>query len=281
MHLRAALILGIAAWIWGLLCPAAHGQLRGGTMHSVLTAPWQVDVAPFYLWLPATEGDVTILGRSLSIGTDIGETEATGALGSLLQLNMGATGRVEVRKGDLVSTFDLLYLNVGHQTDSPFGNLDFQFEVLNVEFGAGYRLFEWPLGAAGGTPTLAFEVLGGGRYVSLDTEADFDLTAGPITTQEELAADVDWLDPFVGGRVRLDLSRRLTFVVRGDAGGFGVGSDLTWTVQGGVLFHVTPLFSVGVGYRVMDIDYTQGSGLSRFAFDVLLHGPQVGMVFHF
>ena len=90
-------------------------------MHSVLTAPWQVDVAPFYLWLPATEGDVTILGRSLSIGTDIGETEATGALGSLLQLNMGATGRVEVRKGDLVSTFDLLYLDVGHQTTAPLG----------------------------------------------------------------------------------------------------------------------------------------------------------------
>jgi opacity protein-like surface antigen len=140
---------------------------------------------------------------------------------------------------------------------------------------------KWPLGARGGRPTLTLEALAGGRYVSLTTEADFDLTAGPIRTKEELAVDVDWLDPFVGGRVRVDLSSRLTVAVRGDAGGFGVGSDLTWTVQGGVLFHVTRLFSVGAGYRVMDIDYSQGRGLRRFAFDVLLHGPELGLVFHF
>jgi len=29
------------------------------------------------------------------------------------------------------------------------------------------------------------------------------------------------------------------------------------------------------------IDYAQGSGLRRFAFEVLLHGPQLGLVFHF
>jgi hypothetical protein len=35
------------------------------------------------------------------------------------------------------------------------------------------------------------------------------------------------------------------------------------------------------GYRVLDIDYDEGSGTSRFVYDVLSHGPAFGSVLRF
>jgi len=64
-------------------------------------------------------------------------------------------------------------------------------------------------------------------------------------------------------------------------GGFGVGSEFTWNLVGTLQYHLSRTVSLGVGYRALDIDYEQGSGASRFKFDVLMHGPVPGAVFHF
>lgn len=77
------------------------------------------------------------------------------------------------------------------------------------------------------------------------------------------------------------VSKRITLGVRGDVGGFGVGSDLTWSLVGSIQYHVSRQVSVGGGYRALDIDYTQGSGANRSALDVLMHGPLLGAVFRF
>ena len=38
---------------------------------------------------------------------------------------------------------------------------------------------------------------------------------------------------------------------------------------------------IWLGYRVMSIDYDKGSGTSKFAFDVVMHGPTVGFGWRF
>jgi hypothetical protein len=81
--------------------------------------------------------------------------------------------------------------------------------------------------------------------------------------------------------VLLTLSRQVTLVVRGDVGGFGVGSELTWNLVGNFLYQVSRTVYLSVGYRALDMDYEQGSGASRFKFDMLLHGPVLGAVFRF
>jgi hypothetical protein len=85
----------------------------------------------------------------------------------------------------------------------------------------------------------------------------------------------------VGGRLLLTLSERVTLVVRGDAGGFGVGSELTWNLIGNVQYHLSRTVSLGMGYRAFSIDYEKGSGNDRFRYDVLMHGPALGAAFHF
>jgi hypothetical protein len=83
------------------------------------------------------------------------------------------------------------------------------------------------------------------------------------------------------GRMLLTLAERFTFGVQGDIGGFGAGSQFTWNVEGVFLYRVAHLVSLGVGYRALDIDYQRGSGATKFTFDMLIHGPLLGAVFHF
>jgi AhpD family alkylhydroperoxidase len=77
--------------------------------------------------------------------------------------------------------------------------------------------------------------------------------------------------------------RFITFtnIVRGDVGGFGIGSDLTWNLVGTFQYYLSRAVSLDVGYRAFDIDYDQGSGATLFKFDVLMHGPRLGVVFRF
>jgi hypothetical protein len=36
-----------------------------------------------------------------------------------------------------------------------------------------------------------------------------------------------------------------------------------------------------LGYRALSVDYTKGDGLSRYEYDVLMHGPIVGLSMKF
>ena len=47
---------------------------------------------------------------------------------------------------------------------------------------------------------------------------------------------LEWVDPFVGLRVRHQLSPGSELQFLGDVGGFGVGSDFTWQLFGGYSF---------------------------------------------
>jgi hypothetical protein len=163
-------------------------------------------------------------------------------------------------------------------TTGQGGETDVTSELLITEFGAGYRLGTWPLSPLV-HPSLAVDALAGGRYVFL--ESGLQLTGGPLGGRVDVERDVDWIEPFVGGRLTLAFSERMTFGVRGDVGGFGIGSDFTWNVVGTFQYHLSRTVALSVGYRALDIDYEQGSGVNQFQFDVLMHGPLLGAVFHF
>ena len=75
--------------------------------------------------------------------------------------------------------------------------------------------------------------------------------------------------------------RRHEFTLSGDVGGFGVGSEFSWQAIGAYRFdfaktsHVT--WSGMIGYRALYVDYERGTGVTRYEFDVLQHGPVVGI----
>ena len=184
------------------------------------------------------------------------------------------TVRAEARKGNALLTLDLLYTNLEENTQTDIGlGVTTQTEQLILEFGGGYHLLDWFLTGVG-KPTLLVDFLAGGRFVYLDSSIK-------IENLVDVDRSKDWLDPFFGPRLRLDIIDRLSFTVRGDIGGFGVGSHFTWNMVAVLAYQVSERISTGAGYRILDIDYLEGKGSDRFQYDVQMRGPVLGFVIHF
>lgn len=87
----------------------------------------------------------------------------------------------------------------------------------------------------------------------------------------------DWVDPHIGIRIILDITRGWSMTLGETVGGFVVGSDFVWTAAGllGYRFGFFGEDNAGVlgAYRAMYQDYSSGSGDDKFEWDVTLHGP--------
>ncbi len=129
---------------------------------------------------------------------------------------------------------------------------------------------------------LTLEVLGGGRYTYMKVDIDVDGT-GPVALSLDVEQSTDWVDLIIGGRVHLELSDKLGLLVRGDVGGFDIGSssELVWNVLGMITYKLNDKVTLLGGYRVLDYDYVRGSGSSKFEFDVQFRGPLIAMVILF
>ena len=118
-----------------------------------------------------------------------------------------------------------------------------------LDFGVGYRLVELPVGES---QKLTFDPIGGIRYAYFKDEANID-PAGPlggIISGRTLGGDEEWVEPFFGGRVRWDITDKLAAAVRGDIGGFGIGSasQLTWNLIAGIDYQLTEKMSFKFAY---------------------------------
>jgi hypothetical protein len=124
---------------------------------------------------------------------------------------------------------------------------------------------------------VTVDLLAGARYTHLDIEFDFKR----IGTRDR---SKDWVDPFIGGVTQIGLTDKLSFRVRADIGGFGVGSDLSWHSVGLLGYKVQPFGidgTLAAGYRALYQDYTDGSGRNKFEWNMTLHGPVLGLAVTF
>jgi hypothetical protein len=88
---------------------------------------------------------------------------------------------------------------------------------------------------------------------------------------QTIARDDYWFDPYVGLRGRYNFNKTVYTAVRGEIGGFGVGADLMWQVEGVIGINLTHCIFTEIGYRALGADFED----DNFVFDVVLHGPQI------
>jgi hypothetical protein len=160
------------------------------------------------------------------------------------------------------------------------------YEITMAESGVTYEVARW----AGMSSATALDLLGGARYwnqeldLSLAVDASVDLGNLGLQRSGSLAVarsgTLEWVDPFVGFRVRHALAPGSELQFLGDIGGFGIGSDLTWQLFAGYGFDFWQSNLHGViGYRALAVDYTNDSNANRNNLDLILHGPVVGLSF--
>ena len=235
---------------------------------------WEFQVIP-YFWLASLDGDVTVKGIESSVSLSSSDV--------LDMLDYGGEVHVEAWKGRWGIFLDPTFLKLsadGHTNRPLVGRIDVDVDLKEwlVEFGGLYTLGSWPLGADGGR-ALSLDVLGGGRYWYLKSKLNADVPLLGLSRRVEESED--WIDPIVGARLRADLTKKLSLTVRGDIGGFRVGSDFTWNASAIFGYHFSRTISLWLGYRVLGVDYDSGSGSSKFKYDVTMSGPIVGLGFHF
>lgn len=250
---------------------------------------WTLSFTP-YGWVPFLNGDQTVKGRTVSI--DVNPIEVLEHLQRAPWMSYA-----EARRGPLALYNDVFYANLGIDANAArtFGSatlsasLGVDFEQAIVEVGGAYEIAKW---RSGGGSSTAIDILGGARYWHQDMAINLAIGVGGgglINPRPGLfiarAGSVDWVDPVIGGRIRHQLAPGQDLVLRADVGGFDVGSQFSWNALAAYSWDIAVrdgvTYSGVLGYRALDVDYEQGSGLNKYEYDVLMHGPIVGLTVGF
>ena len=187
-------------------------------------------------------------------------------------LQMGAMLFFEARNDNWAFSTDLLYMDL---------EADIQPATLITGGEVGVSQLGWEL-AAMRRLTPWFELGLGVTYNKIDADVDIDVLGiiGPNYTLSGGLTE-EWIDPTVVMRATWPLGDKWYLHARGNIGGFGVGSDLMWQIQADVGYRISDRWQASFGYRVIDIDYDQGSGSGRFIYDVQTFGPVLRLGYRF
>jgi hypothetical protein len=220
---------------------------------------WHVDWVPFYLWFTGIHGNVGAQGNVVPVSVSFSDV--------ISRLNIG-----------LMTVLDVRRKRIGVVTDLAFMSLSSDQQSTPAEGGA-YSGFKANAKTFWVDPELYYRVLDKEKY-SVDAVAgarfwhlnnSLDLSAGtlPAATAGQTQS---WVDPVLGAKFRLNFNRGWYANLKGDVGGFGAGSQLTWQVYSGVGKEIKEKYSFLLGYRYMFVDYRNGG----FLYDIHMSGPLVG-----
>ena len=341
---RGAFVCALAL---ALLLGPVSGSARAGEPALAEPPRWEILFAP-YAWATAMSGDARV--RDVGVDVDMSFKDI------LDQLNIAFFGKLQVRRDRAFVFVDTVYADLGDdvsagpvtlgygpttlQTMVPVGprgrgtalatvdiprvetqvgpaDAYYNFKLLTVDLGAGYRIFSKPISELLGDPDpedprrFHIDLFGGGRYWHLKPE--IHLTVPPVRvpgftvnpglalngprgrftrevdfggievaglTTAGIDADFDdnewWIDPFLGVRMRGDVTERISLTLMGDVGGFGIGSaaDLSWQATGVLGWQFAEQWTVVAGYRARGVDRDQGN----LAIDLVMQGPVMGFV---
>jgi hypothetical protein len=224
------------------------------------SSPWHFRIAP-YAWLTSTTG--TIGAGPLSADAGLSSSDI------LSSLEVAAMLIAEVGYDKWSFENDLIYARFKSSKETPgpiFGELNSTLNQLLWTSLLGYRVID--------TPRFTADLQAGFRLISLGL--DLELTPGLLGGRSRYF-DRTWIDPIIGLRTRTYLTDWLFIPLRGDIGGFGANSNLTWQAFGGLGFQVSRWAALVVGYRTIGYNYDQ----ANFTYNVNTHGPLLGLELKF
>ncbi len=219
---------------------------------------WQHELAP-YMWGAAMSGSATVGTVTSDVDMSFGDI--------LDNLEMGFMGAYRAKRGPFSVTVDGIYMGLGATGHGPAGYVkaDVDIDQAALEVDVGYEVIERLI------------LLAGLRYNDLSVEIE---ATGPLGTR---AADQDetWLDPVIGAAYTVPFADKWSFTLRGDIGGFGVGSDFAWQGLGTLRWQASDRIGVLAAYRYIDMDYDTDDNDRYFEYDMSMSGPALGVVFTF
>lgn len=221
---------------------------------------WDFIVAP-YLLFPHMNGELAVSGIPSEVDVSPGDIFSN--------LNFGAMLYLEMANPEWAITLDGLYMDLGADAELPLSG---RAGTVDMKQGA--------LEATGMRRLATWAEVGIGARVNRIKTGLF-VEEGTVLPEIDRSDQHTWFDPLIVTRLSVPLENRWRLGVRGDIGGFGVGSSFAWQVLPFAGYRFTNLFELVLAYRALGMDYETGSGTDLFAYDLTTFGPELGFVFHF
>jgi hypothetical protein len=224
------------------------------------TKKWQY-LGELYLMFPNMKGDLG-LGSLPDVSIDPSASDLLG------QLKFGAMVYLEAGNENWAISSDFIYMKLekGVEPNKVVASGEVSLEELAWEL-AGFRKIK---------PWLDLGI--GARLISLNAGLDLQTKHNP----KEASTSETWVDPIIVMRTQNYITEKLFWQLRGDLGGFGIGSDFTWQAQANVGYRFSKLFQASVGYRYLAIDYNnEEQGSDRLLYDIDTYGGVVRLGFNF
>ncbi len=242
------LVVVLVMAVVALVAPQSEAQSGSGE--------WEFAMAP-YLWAAGMDGSMAVGDQEQDIDVPFSDV--------IENLDLAFMGHLDMRNEHWVVASDVVWVDLSNSEDLTEGTVTGGIDMTLFELAGGYRV------------SSVVTILAGGRWV--DMGADLRFTGGLEDRSAE--GSKSWLDPLVGIHAFVPLSEKWWLGMRGDVGGFGVGSELTWQAYADIGFRASHLVSIVLGYHAIDIDYESGDAMSLVGVDLMISGPQLGVAFTF
>ena len=261
---------------------------------------WTFSLTP-YAWAISLGGSATVKGRTSDVDANFFQIlDHTQFPKGLLEL--AALGEARYDRFALLA--DIAYFKLGlgaslnrtRSFDAIGGavgaSAGLTVEMVIAEAAAAYEIARWS-GLTSPQSSTALDFYAGGR--AWWQRGDLEIVASGVLNVFDLSfsrfgvvsaeKSVSWFDPVVGARIRHQFAPTWNFALSGDVGGFGVGSKFSWQVLALLEHEIcrsrTVTWSAMLGYKALSVDYSQGSGLTLYNFDMTMHGPIFGLTARF
>lgn len=224
----------------------------------VHASDWEHEVAP-YLWGAALDGRSGVGDLSVDVDASFGDI--------LDNLELGFMGAWQAQRDQLWLAVDVVYMGLGADGRGPSGFVkgDVDVDQVALEVDVGHEMYD------------NFTVYAGLRYNDVSVKAR---VSGPLGSHRVDEGD-SWIDPVVGAHYTIPFAEDWSLRLRGDIGGFSVGSEFAWQLAASLRWQLSPTLGMIAAYRYIDMDYDDGRGSDRFVYDMAISGPALGVVFSF
>ncbi|MBN9512730.1 MAG: hypothetical protein J0H97_04970 [Alphaproteobacteria bacterium] len=254
--------------------------------------------ASTYAWFTSVSGNTTARGQIFDVNAGFFDIVSNSS--SIAAFN----AYFEANKGPVGFYADLVWSNLGFSKSAaryrnPLAGLNvngvvnaqLNYTMTIVEVGGIYEVSRW---SHSPTSFTAADALFGFRYWNNSVTASLDalMTADLYNLGFERSRDIavaksgnlEWVDPVIGFRVRHQFTPSQTAFLRGDVGGFGLGSQFSWQAVAAYAYAWQfdgYQLAATLGYRALAASYTTGTGIDTRGIDLVLHGPLIGFSIKF
>jgi hypothetical protein len=217
---------------------------------------WTFSVTP-YLWMTSLKGDLTVINQNIPVDLNFSED-------LLSNLKMAAMVHAEVKKNKVSFMIDAFYAKLGvdgQRTGVLNRTKDVRLRVKETMFegGLGYTFAQ--------TGGFSMDALVGLRYFNVNNNVQIN----DIVIADK---DINFLDPYVGVRLIHECNKWI-ISGRADIGGFDIGSDHSYKVNGLVSYKFSKSFVTSVGYQLYKPDYQK----DNFRYNLANEGFLLGFTF--